>query len=162
MHQYTQYTTTIAGVGTYSVHTYNPCHLSSLGLLFPPRTPTHPHPHPGTDHLVKIWNTTTGECFRSLNHHSDGVTCVAWFPDNRRLVTGSADKRMVLCDINGGELASWRRRVVDLAVSHDGQRIVSIKSDRDVHIIDLTMVCSREGGVGREGKRKRGVLYVNV
>lgn len=93
----------------------------------------------GMDHLVKIWDTASGECIRSLNHHSDGVTCVAWLPDGQRLVSGSADKRMVLCDINGGELMTWKRRVVDLAVSGDGCRIVSIKSDRDIHIIDLTV-----------------------
>lgn len=67
------------------------------------------------------------------------MTCVAWLPDGRRLVSGSADKRMVLCDINGGELMTWKRRVVDLAVSADGARVVSIKSDRDIHIINLAV-----------------------
>lgn len=43
---------------------------------------------------MRVWDAATGQCLATLGHHGEPVTCVAWFPDGRRLATGGHDKQV--------------------------------------------------------------------
>ncbi|KAG0708592.1 WD40-repeat-containing domain protein [Suillus ampliporus] len=78
--------------------------------------------------------------------HTDTVSCMDFFPDNRHLVTGSQDMSIRLWDIHTGLQigspwlghSSWLN---ELAVSPDGSRVASCAYDQVVQI------WSREGSV---------------
>ena len=43
------------------------------------------------DKTVKLWNTNTGECIKTLSGHSDTVKSVNFSSDNKLIVSGSDD-----------------------------------------------------------------------
>lgn len=93
----------------------------------------------GTDGILKLWDSSTGQCHRSLNHHSECVTCMAWLPDGKRIISGSSDKQMIMCDTNGNQIRTWkRRRVHDMAVTADGSRVLTINSEGPEHRVQIT------------------------
>lgn len=61
----------------------------------PLRAPARPAPprRTGQDAL-RLWDTASGKCVAIFRHHTDPVTCAAWFPDGSRLATGSHDKQV--------------------------------------------------------------------
>ncbi|KAG1752319.1 WD40-repeat-containing domain protein [Suillus paluster] len=66
---------------------------------------------------------------RAFENHGGSVSGVAVFPDGRRMVTGSYDTTLRLCDLNTGvvlkKMMGHRGEVWGLAVSRDGQLIAS-------------------------------------
>ncbi|MBN4000491.1 NB-ARC domain-containing protein [Nostoc sp. LPT] len=46
----------------------------------------------GQDHKIKLWDTTTGECFKTLYDHASIVTAIAWSPDGQLLASTSYDR----------------------------------------------------------------------
>ena len=54
------------------------------------------------DKTVKIWNSTTGECLRTLTGHTDSVSSVAFGADNF-LASGSNGKTVMLWDSKTGD-----------------------------------------------------------
>ena len=50
------------------------------------------------DKLIKLWDTATGTEIRTLKDHIDAVYALAFTPDGKRLVSGSADRRMKVWD----------------------------------------------------------------
>jgi WD40 repeat protein len=44
------------------------------------------------DRSIKIWNTRTGLCLRTLFEHTSTVMCLIFAPVTNELVTGSCDK----------------------------------------------------------------------
>ncbi|HLZ41768.1 MAG TPA: caspase family protein [Candidatus Sulfotelmatobacter sp.] len=55
----------------------------------------------GADHLVKIWNLSSGKAI-SLEGHSGPVFCVAFSHDGSTLASGGADSRIILWDPKTG------------------------------------------------------------
>ena len=53
--------------------------------------------------MVKVWDVVTGECVATLEGHSEGVFCVAVFPNGRRVVSGSRDNTLKVWDVATGE-----------------------------------------------------------
>ncbi|MDT9687357.1 protein kinase [Streptomyces sp. P9(2023)] len=49
---------------------------------------------------VRIWETATGRCLRTLDAHTDDVEGIALTPDDRFLVTGSTDGTMRLWELD--------------------------------------------------------------
>ena len=49
------------------------------------------------DGTIKIWNTETGACVKTLEGHSKEVTSVAW--DGERLASGSFDQTVMIWDM---------------------------------------------------------------
>ncbi|KIL58707.1 hypothetical protein M378DRAFT_86115, partial [Amanita muscaria Koide BX008] len=117
------------------------------------------------DTVVRIWDVATGHLVERLRGHRDSVYSVAFTPDGEGLVSGSLDKTLKYWDVSGlllsgnanavaatgGSSGSSREKipspctmnftghkdyVLSVAVSHDGQWVVSGSKDRGVQFWD--------------------------
>ncbi|HEX8199472.1 MAG TPA: WD40 repeat domain-containing protein, partial [Isosphaeraceae bacterium] len=73
--------------------------------------------------------------------HIDTVTCLAFSPDGKSLVSGSNDGRVLIWDVNRrtvvGELAGHNRPVNALAVTPDGRFVLTAGADGVLRIFDF-------------------------
>jgi WD40 repeat protein len=87
-----------------------------------------------------VWETRTGKLLRSLEEtgksnqgHTGGVFGVAFFPDGRRVVTGSADRTLKIWDARTGRvlrtLKGHAAGIGSVALSPDGCRILTGSQD---------------------------------
>ena len=112
------------------------------------------------DAVVRIWDANTGNILERLRGHRDSVYSVAFTPDGKGLVSGSLDKTLKYWDMSGlvaaikagkpvpvaGKLegnspctmnfTGHKDYVLSVAVSHDGQWVVSGSKDRGVQFWD--------------------------
>ncbi|KZP21192.1 WD40 repeat-like protein [Athelia psychrophila] len=92
----------------------------------------------GAETEIRMWNTKTGECIRTLEDGKDGqvsrghvetVTAISWIPDGSGFVSGGLDKKIILWDANGSFQHSWgttAMRITDLTVTPDLARVVAV------------------------------------
>jgi len=45
----------------------------------------------GLDHMIRLWDSVSGNCLQTLRGHQGKVTAVAWEPNGRRVASGSLD-----------------------------------------------------------------------
>lgn len=57
-------------------------------------------------HKVEVWNALTGSLRQEYTRHTDAVTCLAWSPDGKKIVSGSS-YRDDNGSIVGGEVQIW-------------------------------------------------------
>jgi WD40 repeat protein len=55
------------------------------------------------DHTIKFWDTTTGQCLRTLSGHGNNVRSVAFNPDGQTLISASEDRTLKLWDVKTGQ-----------------------------------------------------------
>ncbi|XP_021722150.1 WD repeat-containing protein 26-like [Chenopodium quinoa] len=97
----------------------------------------------GNVEVVKLWDVETGVCKRTFGDHGFIVSSCAWFPDSKKLVCGSSDTEKGICmwDCEGNELRAWRGarmpKVLDLAVTSDGNHLITVFSDKDIRILNV-------------------------
>ncbi|OMO90532.1 hypothetical protein CCACVL1_07348 [Corchorus capsularis] len=97
----------------------------------------------GNMEVLKLWDVETGTCKHTFGDHGFTVSSCAWFPDSKRLVCGSSDPEKGICmwDCDGNEMKAWRGmrmpKVLDLAVTSDGENLISIFSDKEIRILNL-------------------------
>ena len=76
-----------------------------------------------------MWNAQTGALLRTLNGHTGAVMSLAYSPDGRALVSGSADHTVKVWDAKTGALTATLTdhadRVWSIAFSPDGQAFAS-------------------------------------
>ena len=93
------------------------------------------------DPVMRIWDVASGILVNRLCGHSDGILSVTFTPDGKGLVSGSHDRTLKYWELNmttnnaldaGGpfskcilDLKGHKNLVFHVAVSHDGQWIVS-------------------------------------
>lgn len=98
----------------------------------------------GNGEVLKLWDVETGACKYTFGNLGFTISSCAWFPDSKRLVCGSSDveKGIHMWDCEGNELKAWRGsrmpKVLDLAVTPDGEHLISIFSDKDIRLLNLT------------------------
>ncbi|KAK0192449.1 WD40-repeat-containing domain protein [Armillaria mellea] len=115
------------------------------------------------DTVVRIWDVATGNLVERLRGHRDSVYSVVFTPDGKGIVSGSLDRTLKYWDVSG--LAKGKQEgdkpspctmnfnghkdyVLSVAVSHDGQWVVSGSKDRGVQFWDsrtAIMHCMLQG-----------------
>ncbi len=86
-----------------------------------------------------------------LNAHKNWVLSVAFSPDGKRLVSGSADYTLLLWDVDAGKtigdaLTGHGKEVFSAAFSRDGRRIVSGMGDGTVRLWSVEAAVPIEHG----------------
>ncbi|KAM7261685.1 hypothetical protein ACFE04_020762 [Oxalis oulophora] len=103
----------------------------------------------GNAEVMKLWDVETGTCKHTFGDHSFTISSCAWFPDSKRLVCGSSDPEKGICmyDCDGNEIKAWRGKrmpkVLDLAVTPDGEHLISILSDKEILILNVGTTAER-------------------
>lgn len=95
----------------------------------------------GSDHTVRLWDTTTGQCNCVFRKHKDQVMACVWMPHGRTFFSGSNDKQIIEWDVATGEsIATYDpgTRVMDLALSTDGSKLVCCGADKNIHVFDTS------------------------
>jgi WD repeat-containing protein 26 len=93
------------------------------------------------DRTAKVWDTATGHCLYTIDNHDEPLTAAAWTPDGRHFITGSLDKKssLFLWTDKAEKVYSWTNnyRVNALAISPDGQRLVTLSDEPQIHVYNL-------------------------
>ncbi|KAL1550098.1 WD repeat-containing protein WDS [Salvia divinorum] len=103
----------------------------------------------GNREVLKLWDVETGICRHTFGGDGFVVSCCAWFPDSKRLVCGSSDpkKGIYMWDCEGNEIKAWKGmrmpKVLDIAVTPDGENLISIFSDKEIRILNLATNAER-------------------
>lgn len=98
----------------------------------------------GNGEVLKLWDAETGACKYTFGDLGFTISSCAWFPDSKQFVGGSSDveKGIHMWDCDGNELKAWKGsrmpKVLDLAVTPDGENLISIFSEKDIRILNLS------------------------
>ena len=94
------------------------------------------------DKSIKIWDTETGECVKTLNGHTNCVWWVAFSSDDKLILSASCDKSIKIWDAET-EIAECLKTldrhiysVFSVAFSSDNKLILSGSYDRSIKIWD--------------------------
>ncbi|XP_061368607.1 WD repeat-containing protein WDS homolog [Gastrolobium bilobum] len=97
----------------------------------------------GNKEVLKLWDVETGTCKHTFGNQGFIVSSCAWFPNSKQFVCGSfeAEKGISMWDCDGNELKAWRGvrmpKVVDIAVTPDGEYLISIFEDKEIRVLHL-------------------------
>jgi WD40 repeat protein len=73
----------------------------------------------------------------------EGVTCLAWLGSSKYVASGCVDGMVLIWDSLSGELArvfsGHREAVQSLAISADGNSLISVSSDKSARVFDISM-----------------------
>jgi WD40 repeat protein len=101
------------------------------------------------DSVARVWNVTAALTsgagaseVAALQGHTGGINDIAYSPNGRQLVTGSADKTVRVWDATSGRsvrvLQGHKDAVTSVAFSRDGRFIVSASTDLTVRVWDAS------------------------
>ena len=94
----------------------------------------------GSDKIVRIWNTATGELEDELEGHTDLVKSVAFSHNGQLIVSGSWDKTVRIWNTATCEttymLTGHTNKVMSVAISRNEEFVVSGSSDGTVRVWD--------------------------
>lgn len=105
------------------------------------------------DNIIQVWNLDTGELLRTLNGHSEFIHGLAISKDGQIIVSGGSDNTIKVWNLATENLLDkvwnwatgnlWRTikghsdRVIRVAISDDGQTIVSGSWDKTIKVWNL-------------------------
>ena len=93
------------------------------------------------DKTIKLWNAQTGQCLKTMEGHENGVWCLNYFPDGKKLLSASSDGTSRIWDINSGKLTGTlgghTGRVFYAMPNADGTMTTSVGSDRIINVWDM-------------------------
>ncbi len=95
----------------------------------------------GRDRRARLWDTRTGLLVRLFEQFEEPISCCAWANDGLSVVLGSFDKTRALCQwsLSGERMYTWTKksRTEDLALSPDGQWLVSMDCEKHIHVYNF-------------------------
>lgn len=87
---------------------------------------------------IRILNTTTFAIVHELEGHNNSALSLAYTPDGNTLVSGSADRTIIVWDAETGDnlttLEGHTNDVADLAFSPDGRLLISVSNDDTIRL----------------------------
>ncbi|KAI8138505.1 WD40-repeat-containing domain protein [Fennellomyces sp. T-0311] len=90
------------------------------------------------DTSLVLWDPLNGTLLRTYNEHKDQVTSCVWLPDGEHFISGACDTSLFLWNIDGRIQNRWpTNRTVDMKITPDGRRLVTISFDKCIGIYDL-------------------------
>ena len=96
----------------------------------------------GDDATIRLWDTSTGECFNILRGHSSWVRCIAFSPDGRMIASGSHDATIRLWDTGSGQCIETMRGhsncVWSVAFNPAGKTVASGGDDGTIRLWDVS------------------------
>lgn len=94
-----------------------------------------------SDGMIRVWELYTGRELRRLKGHMSWVLSIAFAPNGRQAVSGSADGTVRLWDVHSGRelhcLKGHTDQVWFVAVSPDSQQALSCSADCTMRLWDL-------------------------
>ncbi|KAK7267479.1 hypothetical protein RIF29_20153 [Crotalaria pallida] len=97
----------------------------------------------GNTEVLKLWDVETGTCQHTFGSPDFVISSCAWFPNSKQFVCGSSDPEKGICmwDCDGNEIKAWRGmrmpKVVDIAVTPDGEYLISVFLDKEIRILHM-------------------------
>jgi WD40 repeat protein/serine/threonine protein kinase len=95
----------------------------------------------GNDNAIVIWDALAGREVKRLEGHTDGVTCIAWNSDGRRIASASHDGTARVWDLESGRqlavLRGHERDVYGVDWSPGDKRLATGSWDGTVRVWDL-------------------------
>ncbi|KAJ3175999.1 hypothetical protein HK101_010526 [Irineochytrium annulatum] len=96
------------------------------------------------DRTIKIWNSQSSACERTLQGHTDAVTTCDVSPDGRYIASGSTDCTMRIWEFASGECVCVVRKhvrwVKSVRFSWDGKYVATAGLDFKIYLWDLRMM----------------------
>ncbi|KAJ7085797.1 WD40 repeat-like protein [Mycena belliarum] len=83
----------------------------------------------GAETHIKMWNTKTGVCIRTLEEHSEPVSALAWLPDDSGFLSAGLDFKIIIWNKDGQRRDVWGMlpvRITHMVISPDSSRLVAI------------------------------------
>ncbi|GAA6062457.1 hypothetical protein JCM10212_005360 [Sporobolomyces blumeae] len=79
--------------------------------------------------VIKMWSLDQGRCIATLARHDYPIGALAWLTDGQGFVSGGMDLKVYFWNLKGeidASLPSSPTRVIDLAVTPDGSKLVCV------------------------------------
>jgi WD40 repeat protein len=93
------------------------------------------------DRTLKLWDTSNGDCLKTLLGHNSRIWSVAYHPNGQELVSGGDDHTTKFWSLKTGRctktLAGHTNAILSLALSQDGAYLASGHEDQVVRIWNL-------------------------
>lgn len=94
----------------------------------------------GMEECVRLWDTVSGKCLRVYEKAGLGFISCGFFPNGKDIFTGITDKSFSVWGPDGREVESVKSqrqtKTSDLAVTCDGQLIVSLNKENVILLTD--------------------------
>eukprot|EP01062_Namystynia_karyoxenos_P077283 TRINITY_DN7744_c0_g1_i1.p1 TRINITY_DN7744_c0_g1~~TRINITY_DN7744_c0_g1_i1.p1 ORF type:complete len:588 (+),score=213.70 TRINITY_DN7744_c0_g1_i1:215-1978(+) len=94
------------------------------------------------DRSLRCWGAGAGLSRPpdKFSGHVDAVCACCWLPDSANFLSASTDRYIYRWDLSGAVLQRWHvPRVNDLCVTPDGQRLISVDSEKQIMVYDLSV-----------------------
>ena len=93
------------------------------------------------DVALKLWETASGRCVRTLDGHTEWVASISLSADGRYALSGSYDKTLRLWEVGSGRclrmFEGHTKEVRSVCLSRDGRYAVSGSEDRTVKLWEM-------------------------
>eukprot|EP00750_Incisomonas_marina_P017291 INCI20202.3.p1 GENE.INCI20202.3~~INCI20202.3.p1 ORF type:complete len:600 (-),score=83.54 INCI20202.3:898-2697(-) len=99
------------------------------------------------DHAIKLWDSSTGECIRTLTRHSSCVYSVSFSPNGRYLASGSYDSELLVWDVATGTVllsyvhssaaANGTQGIFDVRWNDAGDKVAACFVDSTICVLDF-------------------------